>query len=1079
MNTNAFLRATILSLFSLLLLSACDNSPTPFQPPEIGHGLIYAYPLDQAVDLPQGSKVLLAFSNNVDPQALEQGCGTLNGSQTPDGPFCIVGPNGPLEVSEHAVIVNDGRTVQVNLPTLVPGGEYAVWAREPLAPGAVNLPDEEPLLRFTVRQPDPLPGVPPAVLAINHESPARYSEAPETPPVFTFMDFSPVRLTFTEPLAQQSVRYGETFSFVHVDSQGNASLVPASVYAERHYVSVQPKQDLTPGERYELRLTSDIQDLTGQSMASVAYVFSPQSSRQHPDDANPPIRQVLRTFPAPGDPGFPQVSRLTDMKLNDFELVNDLLGAVEASTYPDSLEAWLADPVIYPNYTPILSRHGQGLRLTGINPARIGGEINTALMTGDIHGHFFTNVTAYLLRNPFRPPNTNPDDDLAPLMAVMHFDAAMTGGDPLGNATFNQNVMHVQAPGVVAVYDGSLNFEVFTTLQLEALGGAARINADFSLGIRSSMDFVVDETNPAPPVITGSYPQLGDINFPTRENLLLTFSETLATTALDEIMLLDMDAGGSEVPIRVNHDGATVTITPRGELRAGAAHQVVLPQGLSDAHLFNPLPVTPQANDALEGQGVLAFRTADYSGTAVPPLLSVLHPGVGCALTDTQAQQGKSGRCTGGRASDTLYELFRYEIGTAMNLVFSQPMNVDTLRLGQLSSNGTQCENGSVCLGEQVDGQWQSLTPGVHVEDRAMQLYPSPDALQHGQQYRLVVNGNTAPYFRNHSRFGNLRLNTTPLVGIGGNGAQGGGNIVIDFEAIDPVSTIFASVRTMPYADTNGNGTLDNGEQPQLLNSGRLQVTGTGGLITAASPSGQWGDTAFTAGGLPVSFFPIEPLDLGVPDLNMTQDGSGRWCTPEGYEDDDGNPVCIDTDGGFMAPVEVGTPVVLGTELSLSATLLGLVPLNIDTGALTLRVRPREEGPKLGYVINQPGESQAKFLIRLDAYLDAPDLNLLGLGNPSNLHSLPISAYVMGPVVFLEDGRLALEAENLTAIRARLNLDLREANICGIPLLNLLCGIGSALLVGHADLMIASGDFQITVANHPSRGLRLAAPGNE
>ncbi|MBZ2187903.1 Ig-like domain-containing protein [Alcanivorax sp. JB21] len=1075
-NTDRLL--SLLALWAVIAASSgCDNSPTPFKPPEIGDGLIYTYPLDNAVDIPHGSKALFVFSHQVDADEVAAGCGAVDAAAVPEGSFCIIGPDGPVDISDRISVVNAGRSLQVTLDGLISGGRYAVWLREPAAPGAVNLPGNTPLMHFRMRQSNPVPDAPPTVLAINHNAPDAYAEPAASDPRFPFMDFSPVRITFSEPLAQQTVRYGETFELLHRDDTGQASLVPANVYAERHYISLQPEQDLIPGERYELRLSSDIRDLGGDALAEETFVLIPLPSKAEIGDDNPPIRQVLRTFPAPGDPGFPRQSQLSDTYLNSFELVTEVLGAVETSTYPDSLEAFLADPVLYPNYTPILSRHGQSLRLTGINPAKIGGQIDTNLMTGDIGGLFFTNVTAYLLRNPHRPHNTNPDDALAPLTAVMHFDVAMVGEDEAGNATFNQNLMHVQAPGIVSVYDGSLNFEVFTTLQLEALGGAARINADFSLGIRSSQGFVVDESNPHITEITGTYPADGEVNFPTRENIMLTFSRPLSNNALDEIQLLDMSAGGTPVPIRVNRDGTTLTVTPLAELASAAEHRLMLPAGLSDSHLFNPMPVVPRAGDALGGDGELVFSTANYAGTATPPMILILHPGVGCALADAGTQEGKAGRCAGGLSSDVHYERFHYEIGTMMEITFSQPMDVTTLRAGTISADGSRCTDGPVCLGKESEGSWQNIPVSTHIEDRSMQLYPGHDALQPGQAYRLVVNGNSAPAFRNHARFGNLRLNTTPMAGIRASGNQGGANILVDFDAIDQVSTIFANVRTMPYSDTNGNGVLDTGEVEQLLNSGRLQVVGTGGLITGASPSSPGDDFAFTSGGLPASFFPVVPLDLSVSNLGMEPQGPNRWCSPEGYDDGAGNPVCIDTEGGFMAPVEVGTPLVLGTALSLDAIVAGLIPLQIQTGALILRVRPRDEGPKRGYVINVAGESQAQFLIRLEAYLDAPDLNLLGLGNPSNLYSLPIAAYVMGPVIFMEDGRLALQAENLTAIDARLDLDLSNANfigqICSIPVLGpILCGITT----GHADLRIEPGDFNITVANHPTRGLRLIAP---
>ena len=1091
MRTRSSLRG--LAVFATLaLLAACEGSSQVFQPPEIGDGLIYTYPLDGTVDLPLGTRTLFAFSHPLDAGAVMAGC-QAGSNGIPQGSFCITGPDGLVDPADRVAVVNEGRSIEFLTDQLASGTRYQVWLRESAAPGAVNLPeDDSPLLSFRTRQSTPVPDAPPHVIAVNQERPEAFLEAEAATPRFPFMDFSAIRVTFSEPLAQESMLLGETFRFVHVGIDANGSQVvedvPVSVHTERHYLSIQPLDNMRPGERYELRLTNGIRDLGSDRLAPINFVFEPRNSRDAPTDENPPIRQVLQTFPSVDDPGFPLASRLSDLTLNRFDLANDVLGVNTVETLPDALEAWLADPLRFPVETPILARAGQRLRLTGINPAKLSGEVDLNLNTGNITGVFFNNVTAYLLPNLYRPAGTNPDDDLAPLMAIMNFDLAMAGEDPAGNATFNQNLMHVQAPGVVTITDGTLNIELFTTLQFEILGGASTINADFALGVRSDLAFDVDESNASGPVVTGSFPEDNDVGVETRENILLTFSDVLSDTALDEISLLDMGAGGTPVPARINRDGTTLVVTPLQDLRPASEHQLILSPALTDAHLFNPLPLEYRVDDALGGDGILRFNTADYNrdnGRLVPPMLVNVYPGVGCALVERGTRPGKAGRCISGLPTDEHYEAFLYEIGTSMDITFSQPMDTNSMRPGALSANGESCANGAICLGQEINGQWQSIPLTLHAENMAAQLFPEAGRIVAGGHYRLVING-SGETFRNHPDFGGLAINTDPL---GSVRTAGGPNIIADFEAVPATSTIFSTIRTRPFTDTNGNGFFDAGEFEAIGNGARLVLEDTGGVITNAAFSNPDRDKLFISGALPVGFKPAVPIDLAVDDLGFTPDGPGRWCSPPEM-DANGESVCIDTEGDFMTPVEVGPQIVLGTSLSLDATAL-VLPINgLETGGTLLRIRPRESGPIIGYVFNEVGEDAPQFLLKLEAYLDAPDLQILGGLAASNLRSTEIASFIKGPITFLNDGRITLDSTNITTIRQSLLLSIAEPGtagpldpVCGLPILGpILCGILEPVLtfqLGNVDLRIDPGNFNIKVVNHPSRALRIAAPETE
>lgn len=1062
-------------------LMGCDEKSRVFQPPVIKDGLIYTHPLDGTVDLPLGSKALFVFSHQVDAGALTQDC-----TGTPDAPvgaFCITGPDGLVPTAADTEVVNGGSTISFSMANLTPGTRYQVWLRASAAPGAVNLHETKPLLSFRTRQARPVPDQAPSVIAINQEDPLSFVEGSGVTPRFPFMDVAPIRVTFSEPLAQSTLINGESFRLLKAGQP-----VPVSVHAERHYLSLQPLQDLEAGAQYRLELDSSITDLQREPLTgATTFLFEPLSSKDAPADENPPIRQLLSVFPTEGDAGFPLASRLTDKELNRFRLVNPVLGENEVQAIPETLEAWLADPVRFPVEVPILARGGQTLRLTGINPARLGGEVDLGLSTGDITGVFINNVTAWLMPNLFRPAGTNPDDDLAPLLTVMSFDLAMQGGDPSGNATFNQNLMHIQAPGVVTVKDGALNIELFTTLQLDVLGGASAITADFNLGVRSDESFELDTDNNDAPSITGSFPQDQAGGVETRDNLLLIVSEALSDTGLDEVVLRDMSAG-TEIPIRVTREGTTLVVSPRQPLAEATLHALILPPNLTDTHLFAPRALEALADDALGGDNTLTFTTADYTrdeSGLVPPLLLGVYPGVGCALVDVGTLPGKVGRCQGGLPTDTQYEPFRYEVGTPIDITFSQPMDTESLRVGTINSSGDACTGGGICLAGSQDGGWTPVALGVHAENMALQLSPADGSIIVGEVYRLVING-SGETFRNHPDFGNLPVNTRPLESVE---TPGGPNVIIDFEAVPKRSTIFSTIRTRPFSDTNGNGFFDNAEIEAIPNAARLSIEDTGGVITSAAFSDPERDRIFISGALPVGFMPLEPLDLSISGAELLRDGPNRWCTPPEV-DAFGESQCFDTEGSFMTPVEIGPQLVLGTSLSLDATAL-VVPINgLATRGLVLRVRPREQGPAYGYIFNEVGQDKPQFLLKLDVYLDAPDIVILGGLAASDLRSMPITTYVKGPISFLDDGRITLDSTNISTIAQSINLSLAEDGtagpldpVCGLPVLGpVLCGILEPVLtfrLGNVDLIIERGDFNIKVVTHPSRGLRLSVPETE
>ena len=1109
MRTKKFLTVSS-TLLLLPLLYACEEEPDVFIPPDPGQALIYTYPADGMVDLPTGSKMVLTFSSSVNASALEQECQKEGDNFS--GAICLADSQGQLVDISSAQLTNRKRTLTFSMKNLREGEEYRLWLNNRIARNAVNLNSDAPVITFRTRQYATLPNVAPEVLAINMEKPAAFLPDSGVERHFPFMDFAPVRLTFSEPLVQTSVDYGTTVRLEHLlrDEQGELTgeveLVDVNMLSERQYITLDPVNDLIGGETYAVTL-SGIQDFDEQPVADVTYEIVPLLSKASVEDENPEIRQLMKADPTLGEAGYPSISRLHGEPLNQFNLETVALGTTRVDTKPVTLEGWLGRPSQFPKFTPVVARAGQQLRITGIDPIKLGGEVDTKISSGDIIGTFVSDVTGFLTKNPYRPNGVNPDDDLAPLHVYMDFDLAMHAENPNGNGSINQNLMHIRAVGVVDVKDGALTFEVFRTLELDLFSGATTVSADFALGVRADVDFPFDESNSAPLVVTGALPVDGEPAADPADNIIITFNEPVDVSTLPGVTLTNLSAG-VDVPIQVRSTGSAVVVTPLSPMARGADFQLNLGASLADMGLYEPSPLMLSPEDATFGDGLVNFTTASYAATEVPdapPVLIGMYPGIGCYLVDTEQEPGKAGRCDGGIGAqeaanddqyepDYLYSDFLYDVSRPIEMTFNQPMDLESLAPGTIASDGSQCDTGAICMGERRNNAWVTIPLSLQKNPLRARAYPEPNRVVVGNDYRLVINGgNDAPgVFRNDVGYA---LNTNPLRGIGnpdaaadGGPNAGGPNIVLDVTAQPDNGAIFATVITRDYTDVNGNGYVDESEIPAEKNNATANIKEFGGLITDASLAN--GGVAYTSAGLPMAFLEKEPIALDYFGLTLvSQNGDERtWCADERFLDENDEVYCITTEGDFMIPVEINPEIVMGTQLTMTASV-GPVPLELDTGPLVLRFSPYfdealRETPLRGFVLNEAGADEVQFIARLDALMDAPDVEILGGLGTGNVRSVRLSSYIQGPVQYQPNGKIALVSDNRTAMSADLVLNLNTdllGDLLGLEALNTLLAPLTDLIAeagpapATATLALDPRQFRIRVVNSHAKALVTTA----
>lgn len=1054
-------------IIAAISLSACSDKDV-FAPPPAGEALIFAYPADASVDIPLGSKAIFTFSTAVDTGAVLQACSD-SGGVIPNGNFCIVEASGTTPIDHTLVtnVTNKGKTIEVDLATLEAGKAYSVWVKPSVAPNATNLKSKAALLRFRTRNATPLPGTPPEVIAINQELPEAFVTGSGTLPALPVMDFSPLRLTFNEPLAEDSITLGGSIQLMQVDGMGVETPVDANILVERHYITIDPVNDLEANTLHRLTLSNTIKDMNGEFAAAQTFSFTPNSI----SIGNGPIEQRLNTNPALGEGNFPQPSRLLASDTNRFDMFSSVLGVNSISVIDSTLQAFLGDPAIY-DAIPIVIRKGQQINLTGLDPIKLGGGVSTDVNSGNIVGTFVSDASGYLLANPFRPAGFNPDDERAPLYIYLTFDLAVQAEDERANGILNQTLMHIQAVGTADITADTIALEVFRTLEMELLEGNAKINIDLVLAMESKPDAVL-ENNQAGPQLTAAYPQdesqpgVQVQDFPVLENLLLTFDEPLdPLSAAAGVTLLDMGAGGATVDIKTQVKGSSLIITPEAKLTENNPYELQLASTITDTDTRLPLAFSPSDTNPIGIDNALSFTTANYAGGSngdAAPLVIGLYPGVGCALVDAAVDGSDAGRCAGGQGSDDKYQTFEHEIGRPIQAIFSTPMAMSSF------TKATDCTTGAVRLLELDDSNvCVAAVPGSIQSTLYGFKYVPSTPLKAGTKYQLVlVAGADASCGADEicSATG-LALNTDPLNGHGAADA-GGADIVINFTAVAATEDTYTAVLTRPVTDNNGNGFKDSGEATKYLkdapsvpnNAVTTNISGVSGIISSAAISGD--NNMYLSGGLPLALGPSEPLDLLESGFENTS--GNTWCVTASDPDYAANPpadpndLCVNLSNDQQIPARLYIQNWLGTSLTLDTVAL-ILPLTVETGASILRVRDSFPTSKTltGYIVNEEGQEQPQFILKLNAYLDTPDLVILGGLATADLVSKPIATWLKGPVTFLEDGRINVELKSLSAIDIPVGIDVLS--------------IGA----GGLDLEIPKGSLVLSVATQLPYALKIS-----
>lgn len=778
-----------------------------------------------------------------------------------------------------------------------------------------------------------------------------------------FMDFSSIRLNFSHQIDIDSLALDQGFSFKKQDSDTS---VPGQLLVKGRSLTFDPNQDLDPGVSYILSLSEQIKSLSGLALSPIEYqqkVFLPQSS----------LPRTTLVQKITDSNGAKIKSPLSGEPINSVPIKSILLGEDDRTFVQGDLHAELAFIPNYPTASPLVIRKGSVMKGSSID-VKIGGQIPAGFSTETINMTMVSDGHGYLI------DNTSTTDRNAPKQVRLLLDIAMTADGAQANGALSQDILHLELFGWAKTQNNVMVIDAIgqvapRILGLEDASGTVSFHLEAYADQNNAPDLTVDDIAP---VLQSWVPGDNEAYMNLSEPLLLTFSEPLDRDSLKNT--IDLSINGQSQGIDIRQDGSVLIIQPDAALLAGTDYQLTLSEVISD--------ITGNTITPLD----LRFTTPEINtGAKAAALIESAYPGYNCLMRDTNIAAGIAGRCVDGLGGDDIFSMFELPENRDVEVTFNQLMNTDTMLLG------LNCDEGSVRF-EEVDdsGSCIKTVPGV-LKRRADRLSFTPSQQwQHGINYRYKLvsskNGSCDDGSVICSQL-NLPLNTNPLKLTSENRQEGDATFSIVFSAIPAESRyVLNPLAKIPTADSNKNFVYDGSESQQEKNSAKLTIKGTDGLVKNATMgcepgTGPCGDREF------IYITGLLPTDVG------------RWDAQNDRVEVKIYPQAL-----------MATSAEMWAELNLFITTTWQEE---PTGPQIMRVRYDKDNqgkmiPPKGY-ITENASGQAIFTTTLNVYLDAPELKPISLLE-TNLHSLPLTMHLTGPVTFLEDGRMEVQLTNSEAV---------------------------------------------------------------
>lgn len=980
--------------------------------------LVTSYPRDGQTEVPASAPVAMRFSHpltTADPFG-EITFETSGGASVSFSAESFSNGRGIMLIPDQALSPNTGYVVNVGSQTT----RY----------GAVRMPDGG--IHFTTRARQE--GAAQAISSSDTFEVSRLIPDGDTLPL---MDFSSLRVQFTQPIDTSTVDYSGAGTIALRDADGD--LVPAYVLAKGPYLTIDPKNELTPGTAYTLQLGSGLRSELGNDLQPGdfgTFTFTP--GRTTPRDTTILNAGVSNADPAAQcgpDTTGDVLSPLTGRPVNCVPLQAVLLGDALSVQQTGILTADLAFPPAHPEVTPFRVPRETVLKASSVQ-VFIAGAAPTGYESGETRVTFLSDAVGYLTPNPYT------DDKTAPKRMRMFMDIAMTTANAKANGGLSQDLMHVELVGSAIVQDGQLVIDAVGAVEPKILG------QEYGQGLVSFQMASFRDQEAAPsaepdttlPTLQSWLPG-EDANGQSRSGemrpgdpIVVNLSEPVAPDSVVAGTSVTLTGPGGASVGSVKVDGATLVIQPQPALAFGGDYTIALTSAITDL-AGNPLDRTYN----------LAFSMPhDVPGAARAPVVTTAYPGYPCVTTDRDIANGDHGRCAGGRSADDHLPVTELPANRAIEVQFSQTMDPASIQLG-----------GSFVVqrNSQPDGSgtWSPVSGRLEVGRRILRFHPDAP-WNDGTLYRYILrsNGDQSSGSATCDGSGALcaedggpplqtqMLAQSPSTAPADTG--GGPDMEIYFHGAPQTESVLQTFRNLPTIDVNANFVYD-GRTPsddesgctpatcELLaatddagnyvveeNAARIIDVGSGGLALNANTG-----CGFQSGsGSADADCPSKEFVWLTAGLNSEVLGPGTFPTT-----DPSHPAA----GRQAVRVAVHPNIIYTSNLDVYADI-GTVQ-HTPSGPQIMRIRYAtgpggEPQPLTGWIYEaQPGDSfsagedyepgQPVFEVQANLYLDAPYLTP-PLNLPHNLHSYEMAMTLRGPVTFTEDGRMQVRLRNVSAV---------------------------------------------------------------
>ena len=727
------MKKTLATLTSAVLLAACggeDSGSTNTDTWNAGsQSLVYSYPAKGQTEIATPAPVILRFTSAVNSSSAQSHITLHEGNR-----------NG-ASLSYTLREIDNGRGLVLTPDTrLTPLSRYTVVVDGlPLVDGDTD----SHVFSFTTRALEEGPRS--QVLASSDFSLSRLVPDGQALPV---MDFSTLRLQFSQPLDPASVQYGNDSTDTLTLSGPGGELVEARVLVDGPYLTLDPTSDLTPGQNYTLTLASGLASTAGNALAADSYTLTPKDSRPREVMVQKVSDSANRALLSP----------LTGLPINEVPINATLLGDDNATQQGGDVHAELAFVPNYPEVTPFTVPRSTVLAGTSID-VNIGGEVPAGFSTGAVNVHFLSDASGYLLPNPY----TQRAD--APRQVRLFMDVAMSTEDPTANGGVTQDILHIELVGTALVVDGIMTIDAVSMVEPNILG------LERGYGTLSfHMEAYRDQLNPPEQVADTTPPELqswmpGDNATQQKpgEPIVLTFSEPLERSTLAGNIVLQKD--GLDMPFQFQVDGASVVIQPDepldySEYQPGVPapiYTLALNSQITDL-ADNPLTAENLQFELAERIPTRMIQVEQYSDqleeVPVPktsPLVLSTYPGYPC-VTDASTRDlanDIAGRCQGGSPgytdgkpidqipADDLLPVMPLPANHPVAAQFSKAIAPESVVLGQSFQVHEITDDGSIL--EMVPGK-------VKVSSKSLTFWPDmpwkPGVLY---RYQMASNNVTEP----------------------------------------------------------------------------------------------------------------------------------------------------------------------------------------------------------------------------------------------------------------------------------------------------------------------------------------------